>query len=272
MSSREPFTVSVERIVPGGRGLAFQEGRAVFVPLAVPGDRVLVRKFKDRRSYLEVVDGEVVQPSSGRTSPPCPYFGSCGGCDFQQMAYSHQVTAKREILRDALRHIGKLEVPPSQVRTHSSLALDYRNRLQLKLVHSPQRLSWGFYKAASREVCGIDRCLIASPQLWQQLEGLRRAIEAVPAICRQVDEAEVFLGDDDDCLVGLTLLDAQPNLETLASEFYSSSELRKYSRLHIALSISSDPLAEAFSFRETGLSGRRLVSSSTESAMGRSFR
>jgi 23S rRNA (uracil1939-C5)-methyltransferase len=254
MSLRESFTITVERIVPGGCGLAFYEGRAVFVPLAVPGDRVLVREFKDRKSYLEVVDREVVQPSSERTSPPCPYFGSCGGCDFQQMAYDHQVTAKREILRDALRHIGKLEVPASQVRTHSSLALGYRNRLQLKLVHSPHGLSWGFYKAASHEVCGIDRCLIASPQLWQQLETLRRAIEAVPAICRQMDEADVFLGDDGDCLVDLTLLDAQPNLEALASEFYSGGELGEYSRLHVALSISSDP-----SRQSVPVSGDRFV-------------
>jgi 23S rRNA (uracil1939-C5)-methyltransferase len=95
-------------------------------------------------------------------------------------------------------------------------------------------------------VCGIDRCLIASPQLWQQLEGLRRAIEAVPAIWRQMDEAEVFLGDDGDCLVDLTLLDAQPDLEALAAEFYSTGELGQLSRLHIALSVSSDPYRRSF--------------------------
>jgi 23S rRNA (uracil1939-C5)-methyltransferase len=254
MSLRDSFTVTVERIIPGGRGLAFHEGRAVFIPLAVPGDRVLVREFKDRKSYLEVVDQEVVQASSERTSPPCPYFGTCGGCDFQQMSYRRQVAAKREILQDALRHIGKTDVPPRLINTHASLALDYRNRLQLKLVQAPQGTSWGFYKAASRQVCRIEQCLIASPQLWRQLESLRRAIEAVPAIWRHVNEVEVFLGDDGHCLVDLSLLDSQPDLETLASEFALGGELQNYSHLHIVLSTASDT-----SRRSALVSGNRFV-------------
>ncbi len=58
-----PFTVHVERIIPGGKGLAFFQGRAVFVPQATPGDLLLVRGIRDRGSYLQVLSFEILEPS-----------------------------------------------------------------------------------------------------------------------------------------------------------------------------------------------------------------
>src|SRR5215831_1757155 len=109
------FPVTIERIIPGGRGLAFHQGRAVFVPLSAPGDHILVHRVRDRRHYLEAQSIEIIEKSPQRAVPPCPYFGDCGGCDFQQLAYEQQLLSKREILLDALRRIGKINLSTSQV-------------------------------------------------------------------------------------------------------------------------------------------------------------
>jgi 23S rRNA (uracil1939-C5)-methyltransferase len=234
-----PFTVTIEKIVPGGRGLAFHEGKAVLVPLVVPGDRIRVRRLKDRKSYIEVLDREVVDPSSDRTEPACPYFGTCGGCDFQQISYDGQVLAKRDILLDALRRIGKFDTLPSEIRLHPSTPLAYRNRLQLKIVQSQRGASWGFYKASTHEICAIDQCSIASRQIWERLEPLRQAIEACPPILQLVHEVEVFLGDSQALLVDLRLVDALSDLRTLAAAFVAAGRLRELSQLHVVLSSSS---------------------------------
>lgn len=238
-TSQSPFSISVERMIPGGRGLAFHEGKAVFVPLAAPGDGILVRQFRDRRSYFEVLDWEVVEPSPERVSPPCLYFGTCGGCDFQQMSYPRQLSAKQEILLDALKHTGKISLQAVPIRLHPCSSQHYRNRVQLKLTQASQGASWGFYKSSSHEICAIGDCLIASPVLWRQLAGVRKAIEDTPGLLGEVDEVEAFLGDHEECLVNVSLLDAPANLQTLAERFALAGRFREHSNLHVVLSVGS---------------------------------
>jgi 23S rRNA (uracil1939-C5)-methyltransferase len=201
------FILDIQRIVPGGRGMGFHHGQAVFAPLAVPGDRLEVLRWADRKGYLEVLESRLSLPSPDRVSPPCPYFGSCGGCDFQQMSGLQQLAAKQDILIDALRRVGKVHVEASQIRLHACDSSSYRNRLQLKLVHSGERLSWGFYKTGSHEVCAVETCLIASKALWEQLELLLTKLGKVPQIAARLDEVEVFWGDDQKCLAVFSLRD-----------------------------------------------------------------
>src|SRR6187200_2796367 len=226
------FILDIQRIVPGGRGIGFHQGQAVFAPLVVPGDRLEVLRWTDRKGYLEVLESHLVHSSPQRVSPPCPYFGSCGGCDFQQMSHSQQLAAKQDMLIDALRRVGKVHVQPTQIRLHASEWSGYRNRLQLKPVQSGEGLSWGFYKTRSHEVCAVEACLIASKALWAQLEILRQELAKLPQIAARLDEVEVFWSDDKQCLVTLTLRDVpsdfaeillqmQPAKETLALHGFS---------------------------------------------------
>lgn len=216
------FLIEIQRIVPGGRGIGFHQGQAVFAPLAVPGDHLEVLRWADRKGYLEVLDSRLVDPSAERISPACPYFGSCGGCDFQQMTDWQQLAAKRDILIDALRRVGKIQVGDSQIRLHSCETSRYRNRLQLKLVQSEEELSWGFYKVGSHEVCAVETCLIASQALWTQLEILRKELAALPQVACRVDEVEVFWGDDRECLVTLTLRDAPRDMDEILLQMQSA--------------------------------------------------
>ena len=227
-----PFILDIQRIVPGGRGIGFYDGQAVFAPLAVPGDRLEVLRWTDRKGYLEVLESRLVDPSPERVAPPCPYFGSCGGCDFQQMSGSQQVAAKQDILIDALRRVGKIQVEASQIRLHACETSSYRNRLQLKPVQSDAGLSWGFYKSGSHEVCAVETCLIAAQALWKQLEILRKELADLPQVAARVDEVEVFWGDDQECLVTLTFRDVPRDFNEIHSQMQpakASLDTRRFS-------------------------------------------
>src|SRR5918998_1913820 len=122
--------VRVERILPGGVGLAHAEGQTLFVSLAAPGDlaRVRVDSTRGRAAFASIV--EVLEPSDVRAEPPCPYFGRCGGCDFQQLTYEAQLAAKAEIIRDCLRRVARAEPPGEIVVTPSPDPWRYRSRAQ----------------------------------------------------------------------------------------------------------------------------------------------
>src|SRR6185503_19248620 len=107
----QTFEVEIERMLPGGVGLAHVEGLTLFVSLAAPGDvaRVRVERTQGAVAFASIV--EVLKPSPVRIEPPCPYFGRCGGCDFQQLTYEAQLQAKVEMIRDCLHRIAKLEIP-----------------------------------------------------------------------------------------------------------------------------------------------------------------
>src|SRR6476660_9717815 len=124
----DELEVRVEKIVPRGLGLAFAEKLTVFVPLAAPGDRVRVRihDLKKRTAFGEIV--EVLEPSHVRQTPPCPYFGTCGGCDFQQMTYEAQLAAKVGIVRDCLERLGKIQIDGEIGIIPSPKPLEYRSR------------------------------------------------------------------------------------------------------------------------------------------------
>jgi 23S rRNA (uracil1939-C5)-methyltransferase len=96
--------------VPNGYGLGFANGLTIFVSLAAAGDRLRVRvnQQKGKTAFAEIV--EILEPSPDRVTPPCIYFGRCGGCDFQQMGYEAQLRAKTAIVRDCLKRIGKLDL------------------------------------------------------------------------------------------------------------------------------------------------------------------
>src|SRR5204863_10076545 len=112
MKTDETFEVELELILPGSMGLAHAGGKTVFVSLAAPGDRVRVRIDRTQGNLLLASIEEIVTPSPVRVEPPWPYFGRCGGCDFQQLTYEAQLAAKAEIIRDCLHRIALLEDVP----------------------------------------------------------------------------------------------------------------------------------------------------------------
>lgn len=163
--------VEVERIVPGGMGLAHAEGKTVFVSLAAPGDRVRVKIDREQGNVLFASIQEIVKPAPVRIEPPCPYFGRCGGCDFQQLTYEAQLAAKSEMIRDCLHRIARLENLPDIVVTPSPDAWRYRMRAMWQIDQDERTI--GYYERGSRRVCDVVDCAVLRPELQAKLEAVR---------------------------------------------------------------------------------------------------
>ena len=161
----------MERILPGGMGLAHAGGKTVFVSLAAPGDRLRVRVDREQGNVLFASIEEIIAPSPLRIEPPCPYFGRCGGCDFQQLTYETQLAAKAEIIRDCLHRIARLESVPEFVVTPSPDNWRYRMRATWQI--DRERGTIGYYERGSRRVCDVVDCVVLRPALQDKLEDVR---------------------------------------------------------------------------------------------------
>ena len=168
---RKMFEVTIEKIVPGGYGIAHAEGKTIFVSLAVEGDVAVVRVEKDKGTILFASIVELIQPSPLRVAPRCRYFGRCGGCDFQQMNYEAQLKAKREIIIDCLQRIAKLD-SVNDLHIHPSpTEWNYRTRAQWH--YDSQKKLFGYYEQNSRNVCDVIECPVLIPKLQETLKTLR---------------------------------------------------------------------------------------------------
>jgi 23S rRNA (uracil1939-C5)-methyltransferase len=163
--------VEVERILPGGMGLAHAGGKTVFVSLAAPGDRVRVQVEREQGNVLFASIVELITPSPVRIEPPCPYFGRCGGCDFQQLTYEAQLAAKSEMIRDCLHRLARLEDVPEIVVTPSPNDWRYRMRAMWQIDQDERTI--GYYERGSRRVCDVVDCAVLRPELQAKLEEVR---------------------------------------------------------------------------------------------------
>src|SRR5438552_4312010 len=163
--------VTIGRILPGGLGLAHANERTVMVPLGAPGDRLRVQVDRTKGKVDFASIREIIEPSSLRIEPPCPYFGRCGGCDFQQLNYQAQLEAKVEIIKDCLHRIGRIENVHDLQITSAPNPWHYRTRAQWQYDSIRRRL--GYFEAGSRHVCDVAECAVLAPELQQTLSELR---------------------------------------------------------------------------------------------------
>ncbi|HVF57719.1 MAG TPA: class I SAM-dependent RNA methyltransferase [Pyrinomonadaceae bacterium] len=185
--------VEIERILPGGLGLAHAGGQTLLVALAAPGDRVRVRVERVRGSVAFASITEVLAPSSSRVEPPCPYFGRCGGCDFQQLTYDAQLDAKVEIIRDCLRRVARIEPPPEILITPSPSAWRYRSRLRWQ--YDARRKHLGYYERGSHRICDVVECPVALPPMQEKLSALRARMRE-GELPEDASEFEAVAGDE----------------------------------------------------------------------------
>lgn len=173
------LNVTIERLLPGGVGLAHADGLTLFVSLSAPGDELRVRIDRVQGKVAFASIHEIIKPSPVRVEPPCPYFGRCGGCDFQQLTYESQLQAKVDIIQDCLQRIAKV-LEPLDIKIHPSPEWRYRARA---LWQTDADRKWlGYYVRGSREVCDVEHCAVLVPELQQTLESLRTAIETATSV------------------------------------------------------------------------------------------
>ncbi len=152
------YTGTVEGYSSEGLGVVRLDGAVVFVPRAVRGETVDLRITRVMKSSCA---GEIVKihaPSPERAAPECPYFGRCGGCDFQHLSYPEELRAKRQRVQDALTRLGGADLRVEEI-LGAREPTRYRNKSQYPV--GPGGVI-GFYRARSHQVVPVDRCLIQS--------------------------------------------------------------------------------------------------------------
>ncbi len=191
-----PIDVRIEKLVYGGEGLAHHEGHAVFAPFVLPNENVSVQPVEMRKKFIRGRVAEIKTPSADRATAPCPYFGVCGGCDYQHIPYELQLKYKAEILRETLFRLGRVQWA-GPITPHGSQPLGYRNRVQWKIAtdeHGSAEI--GYFQAGSQKLCAIRQCPIASPRLNEALGAIVGLLHSgqLPAELREI---EAFADDAD---------------------------------------------------------------------------
>lgn len=169
-ASPKHYTLRIDEIAFGGAGIGRVDGKVVFVPFTIDGERVEVQLTEERRSLNRAIVTEVLEPSIHRCHPPCRYFGACGGCDYQHIAYSHQLQIKQKQVEQAVHRIGGLREVEVLPTIQSPKPFGFRNRIT---VHSDER-AIGFFAKHSRDVLDVDFCAIATDEVNRLLAQLRR--------------------------------------------------------------------------------------------------
>lgn len=161
--------LQIEDIAFGGKGVGRFNGKAVFVPFTIAGERVAAGITREKKQFAEAELEEILQPSLHRVAPDCPYFGRCGGCSYQHIAYEEQLAIKSRQVEQALRRIGKFSEPPLHPIIPSPRAYEYRNRIT---VHA-ERGVVGYYRRDAHRLLDVRHCPIAQPEVNAALAELR---------------------------------------------------------------------------------------------------
>ena len=181
--------LNVDKMIYGGDGLArmpaneYGPGKAVFIPFVLAGEQIEADIAEQRAGFARAELKGIVQSSEFRVQPDCPYFGPCGGCQYQHSNYAHQLVIKEGILRETLARNAKItwEQP---IGVHAAGPWQYRNRTRLQVEMSPFRL--GYFRAGSRQLVAVEQCPISSPLI-------NRGIEAILAIGRSGNVPDALL-------------------------------------------------------------------------------
>lgn len=170
----EIFTCEITGWSSDGAGVTHVDGRTVFVPGTIPGERWEVRIVKVRASSAFGKGERCLLPSPDRIAPDCPAYPRCGGCALRHMTYAKELEFKRSRVNDAYRHIGDMDLRASEILGAAETA-HYRN----KAIYAVDGdLRPGFFRPRSHDVIPVERCLL-------QAEASDRAARAVCTFCRE---------------------------------------------------------------------------------------
>ncbi|MFO7731599.1 MAG: class I SAM-dependent RNA methyltransferase [Spirochaetia bacterium] len=155
------YQLEITDLAFGGEGVGRIENMVCFVPFTAPADIVQVEITQHKKKFLrgKVVSFDTRSPK--RVEAPCPYFGECGGCQWQHIDYSQQLESKRSHLQQVLHKSARIEYPVPPV-IPSPKIYNYRRTAQLKVNPAGEL---GFFKEHSNTVVPIDQCLVMEPAL-----------------------------------------------------------------------------------------------------------
>jgi 23S rRNA (uracil1939-C5)-methyltransferase len=173
----DSFELAIEDLAFGGEGVGRADGYVVFVRGGLPGDRLRVRLTEARGRFGRANIEEVLEPSTDRVEPPCPYFGRCGGCRLQHLAYPAQLAFKEKQVRDCLQRLGGLGTFELRPILPAEETYGYRNKMEFTVAGPEPRI--GLHAAERFDVVlDIERCLLQSETMNALLDEFRKQVQA----------------------------------------------------------------------------------------------
>jgi len=204
----------VEKAVYGGDCLAYAGGKAVFVPLTLPGETVTARITESKRNFAKAEVDAVLVSSPDRVLPDCPHFGACGGCHYQHAAYPAQLELKQQILRETLIRAGVSFA--GKVGQLAGQPWKYRNRIRLALTSDEAgQIQLNYRSRLSHDLIPIDGCPIASPILLDMARQVTAWLAGNDAPA-QISEIGLFTNHDQSQLL-LSLFSESNGLDPAAN-------------------------------------------------------
>ena len=261
--------LEIEDIAFGGKGVAREQGKAVFVPYTIEGEMVSAEIVREKKQFAEADLVEVKESSPNRVGPECPYFGRCGGCAYQHIDYQHQLAIKWRQVRDALQRIGKLKDVPMRPIIPSPRQYAYRNRIT---VHAQDGVI-GFFRSDSHRLLDIERCPISREEVNRVLAELREKtyVRDGHYTLRTASEPRVFSQINDEVAHALRnlIIDLVPPNQNLLIDaycgagFFAKALLDKFERM---IGIDWDRFAIAAA-KENGLDKETYIAGDVESEL-----
>jgi 23S rRNA (uracil1939-C5)-methyltransferase len=179
--------VRILRVATGGDGVGtLGDGRTVFVPRTAPGDLVTIRHVRLAKSFARAEVDHLEEASPDRVAPACPHYDRdhCGGCQLQHLSLAAQREAKRAMVGQTLRRIGRLQVEDPAIEP-AELAWGYRNKVTLTVANGGRQI--GFHRLGrAGDIFDLERCLIADPALMDLWAVVREHRALLPDAAEQV--------------------------------------------------------------------------------------
>jgi 23S rRNA (uracil1939-C5)-methyltransferase len=198
--------VEIEKPIYGGAFLARLEGKAVFVPLTLPGEQARVCITQSKPGYATAEVEEIVRAAPERVVPACQHFGACGGCHYQHTDYATQLTFKQAILRETLERGGV--AVPAEIAVLAGEPWRYRNRIRLAFDAAGNP---GYRGRRSHDVVPIRECPIAAPLLVEAALAFAQVVrEFAPAL--RPTEIALFCNPAETALLATVFTASQPKI------------------------------------------------------------
>lgn len=191
---QKPIELEVDSLDHFGQGVARFQNRPVFIPGALPGEKVEVRLTQVKRKTTEAKLIKVIKASPKRIAPHCQYFDRCGGCSLQMLSIDEQLKFKESTVKQLFNKFSNTNLPNFEPII-SAANIGYRRRARLHFLQDrkTKKLTFGFKKRSSRELIAIDSCPILVPELNKLINKLRALFEQIQ-IRRHLGHVELYQG------------------------------------------------------------------------------
>ena len=171
------ITIPVHAVAFGGNGVGRADDMVVFIPFTAAGDVVEARIVEVKRNYCTGGIQKIITPSPDRVEPPCRYYSTCGGCQYQHLSYPAQLAIKERQVAESFQRIGKIATPPVQAIIPSPQPFHYRGKAEFHFSDNANgEMKLGFMDTVGGTLIDIERCDIVDASINSEYQKLREAL------------------------------------------------------------------------------------------------